>query len=173
MFESNPAISGVVREFASAACQRLFAAYGVQLVPASDENRAVDGIVLCGVLGFTGSEIRGSLLLAGTQGPFLRSRPAQGELRDWVGELTNQLLGRLKVQLLERGAHIALSTPVVLQGEHIAPLPRQVLIPLVFHCDDGVVLVWTHVESAPGYELGSTSEHAIRPTAEDEDALFF
>ncbi|MBN2192989.1 MAG: chemotaxis protein CheX [Polyangiaceae bacterium] len=173
MFGTNVSVGGAMRAMAATACEELFAAYGVSLRVSSDSNRPFDQIVLCGVLGFTGSQLRGSVLLAGTEGPFAVSRPAQGQVRDWVGELTNQLVGRLKNRLRERGAEIAPSTPVVLQGEHIAPLPRHLLIPLMFDCDQGVVLVWVHVETTPGFELMPAADGREDAGTPRDEAIFF
>lgn len=172
MFVANETATETVLDLVQGVCTDLFRAYGVDLTTAADSNRTVDGLVWCGVMGFAGSKLRGSVLLAGTEEPFSRSRPAQGELRDWVGELTNQLVGRLKLQLLERGTRIALSTPVVIQGEHVAPLPRRVLIPAAFTAVEGTVLVWVDVESKPDFELQVTPLKKIA-TAEEDEALFF
>jgi len=172
VFVANEVATETVLDLVQEVCTSLFQAYGVDLTAAADNNRSVDGLVWCGVMGFAGSEMRGSVLLAGTEGPFSRSRPAQGELRDWVGELTNQLVGRLKLQLLERGTRIALSTPVVLQGEHVAPLPRRVLIPAAFAGTEGTVLVWVDVETKADFQLRDAPLKKIA-AAEDDEALFF
>lgn len=77
-----------------------------------------------GIMGFGGVQMRGALLLsadvaalAGTH-PVTTSRAAvpEEELRDWSGELANQLLGRIKNQLLSYGLVIQLSTPTTISG---------------------------------------------------------
>merc|ERR1712146_853533 len=46
---------------------------------------------------------------------------------DWIGELANQLLGRLKNKLLSWNVEVALSTPVLVHGAQlsIASLQRK------------------------------------------------
>lgn len=171
MFEGNLEASGLVRSMMKDATVELFGDYKVKLDLVDDTGPEEGSVVLCGVMGFTGSLARGSCLLAGTEIPFNTSKPSRGVMRDWVGELTNQLVGRLKIKLLERGVEIALSTPVVLQGEHIAPLPRRTLIPLVFEANPGRVFVWVELETVPNFELSQKPTEAI--TTEEGDALFF
>ena len=76
-------------------------------------------------------------------------------MRDWVGELTNQLVGRLKSKLLARGIEIALTTPIVLSGVRLKPLPRGRLEPAVMHAKSGPILIWTEVESDADFAFGA------------------
>lgn len=46
------------------------------------------------------------------------------DLRDWVGEMTNQLLGRIKNKLLGHGLELLLSTPTVVYGCAV-DIPRE------------------------------------------------
>jgi hypothetical protein len=149
MYSENHDIGKLITELMGEACQALFEDYNTPLTRMPDVEAVSEQMILCGVMGFVGPDLRGSCLLAGTQDPFERSQPSKGTLRDWVGELTNQLMGRVKIRLLRRGTEIALTTPIVLQGEHIAPLPRQRLVPLVFKAEPGHILVWLEVESQP------------------------
>lgn len=171
MYVQNQRVSSVIDGIIGEVCKNLFEAYGVKLEAVERTMEEEQSLVLCGVLGFAGSAMRGSLLLAGTKTPFEQSRPVEGEMRDWVGELANQLVGRLKSRLLQRGVDIALSTPIVIQGEHIAPLPRQILQPAIFRAHDGLVAVWVDVETTPDFTLGEPIP--IEAPSEDGEALFF
>ena len=170
-FCENGEVANTVTEIIGSACQELFEAYGLPLTALTDADQVPGTLVLCGIMGFVGSGVRGACLLAGTREPFEKSRPSEGALRDWVGELTNQLMGRVKLKLLRRGAEIALTTPIVLQGEHIAPLPRQHLLPSIFAASAGHVLVWLELETKPGFELGVESDEELEPA--EGEALFF
>jgi CheY-specific phosphatase CheX len=86
-----------------------------------------------------------------------------------VGELANQLVGRLKAKLMARGATIALSTPVVLRGVKLSPLPRTEVEPVVFESPTGKVLVWLEVEIEDGFKLGE--ERALK--ASEGELLVF
>ena len=139
------------------ACRELFAQYGVQLRQVSDEDapRSPEFLV-CAVISFSGRHLRGTLVLALTEELPSRSNPLSkgGGVRDWVGELSNQLLGRIKMELLCHGVEIYLHLPAVLRGEHLAPLPRKALNPLKFVADTGAVAIWIELEMAPGFKIG-------------------
>jgi CheY-specific phosphatase CheX len=72
------------------------------------------------IIGLGGQKLRGSVVLSVPAPLLASSHPTGGgtpeELADWLSELANLLLGRLKVQLLERGISIELGTPVTLSG---------------------------------------------------------
>jgi len=85
--------------------------------------------------------IRGTLMLATTRSP-IEKLAAGGPIRDWVAELTNQLAGRIKHKLLARGVDILISTPLILRGEHLAPLPAHPITPFrLSDADGGLVCV--------------------------------
>jgi hypothetical protein len=145
----------------SSACVELFDAYGVSLQPLSGETgfRASDECIMSGVIGFVGKNVRGTCLLAGNDAPLEASCPPGGQLRDWVGELANQLVGRLKRKLLARGVEVALTTPLVLSGVRLQPLPRGRLTPSVLRASQGDVLVWIEVDVDQGFSLGDEFTH--------------
>jgi hypothetical protein len=127
--------------------------------------------LLSGVIGFVGPEVRGTCLLVGSRKPIEQSSPGKGRTRDWVGELTNQLVGRLKSKFVRRGLDVALTTPVVLSGVRLRPLPRtDQLEPRVFSAQSGAVMVWVEVEAGLGLTLGSTELDAA---ADEGDVLLF
>jgi CheY-specific phosphatase CheX len=153
-----------LEQFTAAACQDLFARYGVAVkqVAEGDEPLSPD-FLLCSVIGFSGRDIRGTLVLALTETLPEISNPVAGAARvagtqdptqrDWVGELSNQLLGRVKIELLRCGVEIYLNLPAVLRGKHLAPLPRTELKPLKFTLQGGAVAVWLEVETRPGFRI--------------------
>ncbi len=166
----NVQVSSELSNIAWDACVAMFKDYGVELEKIHYEDARAEEILYCGVMGFVGAKIRGSILLAATKTAVERSCPPNGVARDWTGELTNQLVGRVKTRLLARRVKTMLATPLVLQGEHIAPIPRRKLHPGCFSCNPGVVLVWVDVECDADFEFGGESE---KPPAGEGDALFF
>ena len=142
-----------VSKMAVNACIDLFGAYRVPLASAGAAWGESDRPLLSGVIGFVGSRVRGTCLLASTEPPIAASCPPGGRLRDWVGELTNQLMGRLKSKLVARDLSVELSTPIVLSGVKIQPLPKAKLEPTVLSAMHGEVLVWLEIETAPGFVL--------------------
>lgn len=152
------------------ACEELFGAYGVRLSTVRKSWGESDERLLSGSMGFVGRHLRGTCLLATTEKALADSCPAQGKLRDWIGELTNQLVGRLKTKLLGYGVEVFVTTPIVLSGVRIRPLPRGMLEPTVFSSTAGDVLVWVEVEADQGFALGSL--HPGRSNVEGEVILF-
>ena len=152
------------------ACTELFGAYGVGLAPTKKTWADDDERLLSGIMGFVGRHVRGTCLLATTEKTLVESCPTQGKLRDWIGELTNQLVGRLKTKLLGCGVEVFVTTPIVLSGVRIQPLPRGSLEPSVFSAPAGDVLVWVEVEAERDFALGSL--HPSRANSEGEVILF-
>lgn len=75
------------------------------------------------VIGFTGTHLRGALVVGSSRelatsliGESLARTPDDGDIADWVGEMSNLTLGRVKMLLSLRGVDLQLSTPVLLQG---------------------------------------------------------
>lgn len=96
----------------------LFESYGVKLeLDGSPAKAILPSVSLLSTIGFSSEALGGSLLLAVTNDLLQSSAPAaDANLADWSGELANQLLGRLKNQLLRYGVVVNLALPVVLSG---------------------------------------------------------
>jgi len=164
-------VQRLVETSAQEACANLFEAYGVPLEPADPNASVEDTLLFTAIIGFSGPGLRGTCILTSTERPLQRSNPAGGSLRDWIAELVNQLVGRVKNLLLQRGAEVYVTTPVVIRGEHLAPLPRFVLKPQAFAATDGgKVFLWVEVEADPGFQLSESPIPA--PAAEGETLLF-
>jgi CheY-specific phosphatase CheX len=175
-------VQHLFEQVASAACEELFARYGVDVQRAGDADRPTSpDFLLCSVIGFTGRDVRGALVLALTEEIYGLSNPVAGAAagasagrasqRDWVGELSNQLLGRIKIELLRRGVEIYLNLPAVLLGQHLAPLPRPKLNPLKFVVANGAAAVWIELEARPGFKVDAAASDDQGPAA--GDALLF
>ncbi|MEO7037177.1 MAG: chemotaxis protein CheX [Polyangiaceae bacterium] len=165
MFIERSETTRAIQALAAAACTELMQAYGVQLNPTLGWADS-DQVMFSGVMGFVGDSVRGTCLLAAAQGTVEAAAPKGASARDWVGELSNQLVGRLKAKLMARGATIAVSTPVVLRGVRVSPLPRTDVEPVVFESTAGKVLVWLEVEIDDGFQLGE-----VRPLKASEGEL--
>lgn len=156
-------------------CRELFSAYGLEVQPRGrNEFPSPEQLVHCGVMGFGGRELRGALVLAATREPLEHTNPGAATLQgDWMCELANQLMGRVKNRLLTLGVEIHLATPAGLSGENLAPSPAMLRSPQVFAAANGFVCVWIDCEMAEGFELPT----AISPEAEapmlEGDALLF
>jgi hypothetical protein len=171
MLSENDAVSARVSLLAAQACAELFDAYGVPLTPVESAFESLDESIMSGVMGFVGTRLRGTCLLTSAEGPIKASCPAGNRSRDWIGELTNQLVGRLKTKLIARGVEVFLTTPIVLTGARIRPVPRGVLEPTLFVSPLGNVMVWVEAES--GRDLTLSTEAPMHQPGGEGDILLF
>lgn len=156
-------------------CRELFSAYQLDVNPRDRSDfPATEQLAVCGVMGFGGKLMRGALVLAATREPLERTNPVgSGSQRDWVCELANQLMGRVKNQLLSLGVEILLATPAGLSGENLSPAPGKLRAPQVFAAANGFVVVWIDCEYAEGFELRLTpSAHYEAAIPEGGSVLF-
>ena len=155
-------------------CIKLFADYKLDM-HAREPGEAFEPerFLLCGIIGFTAKQVKGALVLATTREPLDRTNPDAGPShRDWICELANQLLGRVKNQMLSRGVEIFPSTPIALRGEHLSPVLEQSLVAELFTAERGVVCVWMDCEFAEDFELSDETACSVPPIAEGEAVLF-
>jgi CheY-specific phosphatase CheX len=152
------------------ACRSLFDAYGVTLESTDGADTTQAKVLLCGVVGFAGPGIRGTCILAATEEPISKSIPVSGSLRDWIAELSNQLVGRIKNKLLGYGAEVYITSPAVVRGEHLAAPSNCAIKPLSFATAGGNVFVWVDVETDESFTLINPPEP---PGASEGEALLF
>jgi CheY-specific phosphatase CheX len=168
----------VFEQVTAAACEDLFSRYGVTVRRADERDEPVTPeFFLCSVIGFTGRDARGTLVLALTEDLSGLSNPVGAAnrgattdrviQRDWVGELSNQLLGQIKIELLRRGVEIYMNLPTVLQGQHLAPLPRRQLQPLKFTLGNGAAAVWIELETRQGFKIAPAASVEEGPAPGD------
>lgn len=158
-----------IRRLAAEAGVELFRAYGVELAVAPEGWVETDELLLSGVMGFVEEHLSGTCVLAAPKDALMATAPEGARPRDWVGELTNQLVGRLKSKLMGLGLTVAVSTPVVLAGIKLSPLPRGDASPSVYSSPGGRVLVWLEVEVDPAFVWGTPEESL----AQEGDFLVF
>ncbi|HEY6038108.1 MAG TPA: chemotaxis protein CheX [Kofleriaceae bacterium] len=165
MSEVYDSIARLVEE----SCIALFSDYRIAI--ARSEERAQSEVAFCGVIGFTGPDMRGSLMLACSREPLVLAQiSGDAMMRDWLAELTNQLLGRVKNRLLAFGTVIHSALPVVLAGERIAPISTQPLGHL-FTADGGVVSVWFDTELRDDFVLAPVDNPA--PIGREGETILF
>jgi CheY-specific phosphatase CheX len=172
----------LLKDVTAAAAQELFGRYGVTVRCADEGDVPISPeFFLCAVIGFSGRDLRGTLVLALTEELSGMSNPVAAARagstadpqtqRDWVGELSNQLLGKIKLELLRYGVEIYVNLPAVLHGQHLAPLPRARLKPLKFTVSSSAAAVWLETETRPGFKIQSTP--TADPGPAPGDALLF
>jgi hypothetical protein len=155
--------------------QELFSAYGLDVTPRSrDDFPSPEDLALCGVMGFGGKQMRGALVLASTREPLEITNPGGlTSQRDWICELANQLMGRVKNRLVALDVEIWLSTPAGLTGENLCPMPGKLRAPQVFAANTGFVCVWIDCELSDGFELPASPSSVVEPAMSEGEALIF
>jgi CheY-specific phosphatase CheX len=152
--------------------EELFATYGLTatpITPRSDHESL--NVKMASIIGFTGQKLRGTMMLAISAVPLARSKASDVADRDWLAELGNQLLGRLKNRLARYDVDITMSTPLVIHGERLSPTMHGDHAPYRWLLPDGEANVWFDVEFSPDFELRESST-ATEVVAEGESMLF-
>jgi hypothetical protein len=164
-----------LNEIANCRCLDLFGSYGLALKPVPISAAPPVPLLYCGVIGFSGEGIRGSLAVGSSANLLRDSNPLHDAAsRDWAGELANQLMGHIKGQLLAHGVTVYLSTPTVLRGEHLRVKTSTAAPPLLFtdQHDHGLVSLWLDVETGPGLRFNDR-EDATGAGLEAGETLLF
>ena len=164
-------LEDILKAAIPAATQSVLTNHGVSIIGKSNRV-SVYGVVA--VIGFSGDDFGGALGFA-AEGNFVKA--AYGEensvLSDsWIGEISNQLVGRLKSALLSYGIVIRLAIPMVLHGLDIKV--RQSDSQLIqYRCDSehGGACVWVDANwnIHQSVRLAGADE---QPQAEGELTLF-
>ncbi len=123
------------------------------------EGSVVADLTIITVIGFVGPGLVGSLGLATSEQTLERlHRRDRGrdsddcDRGDWLRELANQVLGRLKAHLLFRGLRIRLALPQSIRGMRLSPDQAQARrLSWSASCgDDGPLLAWLELERSEG-----------------------
>jgi hypothetical protein len=151
----------------------LFRAYDVALEPTDlAAFKAEQPVTLVSVIGFAGRHVSGTLVLGATDEPLARSKPKLASERDWIAELANQLLGRIKNKAMRSGIEFYAMPPAVVSGSHLAPVTSRVdFKPWVFATPGGIVCLWIEVFAAP--EMQTDDELASAEIPAEGDILLF
>lgn len=163
-------VHDALRDLLAAKAHELFADYGVRCEVVNTPYTADREV--CGILGFTGDRLCGSVVLSATPDAISSSNPiGDGATRGWVAEMTNQLVGRFKNALLRSGVEVVMSIPVVLTAAQLVPMPQVALAPARFAVGTGFLTVWLEVEVDSDLVLGEPSADMVI-AAEGETMLF-
>lgn len=145
----------------------------------ADPRFPADTPVIVAVLGFTSDEMKGSLLMAADLDWAAATHPTGAEadqqaLRDWMGEIANMVLGRVKNRLIRRTVVLNMATPTAIVGRDLdIPSPRTSEQRWSRFVQEGhQVLARFDVVTSDGYELPPESADAEESAAEGELMLF-
>jgi CheY-specific phosphatase CheX len=156
----------------------LFDAYGIRAGFQGAIESPPQDTELAGSIGLVGAGISGSILVATTAAVLRATGQTDGSREstcDWVGELANQLAGRLKNQLLRYGVELNVSTPVVIEGKalQVRGARRSSTRFFRLESDHGCIAVGIDMKSAPGLELNLAMDPEPEADTVEGDLLLF
>jgi hypothetical protein len=140
-------LADVLKDIARTAVVDVFSTYGIRLrprpepapTPALVEASAGGAAIVAAVVGFNATDFRGTTLLATTFDLAADARPPGQRaivlspnsasdwifVRDWVGELCNQTMGRIKNKIGRYGIAFNVSPPASFSGSSLVfALPK-------------------------------------------------
>jgi len=144
----------------------LLAQTNPEFEPLSRETTpALDSV---GVVGFVGPVIRG-MFYVGMAGEGIRELRAD-LYEDWIGELANQLAGRVKNQLSRHGVSYDISPPITVRGERLS-VTAAAQVARGYVCSVGECWIWVLLDVLQVVELKPASENE-EPVNEGELLIF-
>lgn len=159
----------------------LFENMGISIEPVIGGDAPAQGDSYAASVGYTAGTARGALSVRASTRLVTLCHPAasdaselsEGAIADWVGELSNQLLGRVKNRLLRHGLEIQLSTPVVVRGRDLCQARlngSQCVVEQPFHFGEDTLFVCFQIDGE--FHLEDESPETESPYVEGDVALF-
>jgi CheY-specific phosphatase CheX len=168
----------LIDEMVTASTLELFASMGIDLESAAEVDRPGEFVA---VIGFSGESVRGAVGLA-LRGDLvanaLRRSGADAAVRgacdDFVAELANQLLGRVKNKMLRYGTELALALPMVLRGIELRLVGAggENVWAYCFSSTDGGVSVWFDARFDQSFQLELQDNPELEGAPEGEMMMF-
>jgi CheY-specific phosphatase CheX len=155
---NDTAVATLLTSLGQEACTSLFEAYGVDLHATAWDAMPRGALTLSAIVGFGGKAIQGTCVLAATDAAIEETKQVDVPLREWIAELGNQLVGRIRNRLLSHGVEVYQTATVVLRSESMAPLPSRAFVPLAFESATGQVFVWVDIETEAGFCFGEPAQ---------------
>ncbi len=179
LFSMNQESLQRIDGFLESSLIELFASHGTDLGPSSDRGGGIDSPIAA-TIGFTSACMHGVLVLtaardlvAATLPANLKSGEAGDEIAaDWTGELSNQMLGRLKNRFHAVGIDISLSTPIVFVGKEMRHYSQEADIQRALYFAEGRVMAEFHADMERDFEIADQGSESSSAPPEGE-ILFF
>lgn len=178
--------SMVLRQHVVQGARDTFSAYAIDVdLDEGDPCELAHDHQVVTFIGFGGSQLRGTLTIMAPQTLWLRTypipwapgaEPSQNDILDWCGEVVNQVLGRIKNQLMRHGVELQVSTPKAMHASHltISKSAQQSVCMLRSGVGKGAVVgVWFDAAVDQPGPLFSTPGAAEPEPAGEGDLLLF
>ena len=169
--ETCDGVSGVIQEIVCKGAMEVLQAHQMAPRPASDTG----DLTLASIIGFSGEDIQGALGMATTHQTLSAAHLAStgrkagpGEENDWLRELANQVMGRVKGGLLAQGVKVTIALPQTVQGMCLSPDERRRnrVAWTSLHVSGGLFLTWVDLEVFDGLRLGGKAAEMAVPAGE-------
>ena len=172
----TPENLAVFDEVVRSSAVELFEHYGLPALPAGEpetpQARKAE-VAFAAVIGFAGEDARGNLTLAVGEQVLSQTAPEAKE-NDWIGELSNQFLGRVKNKLLRYGMVIEVTPPLVVSGKSVrlSGLRTSTVRLHTFNTDSGEIRAWFRVQLEEGVTMALTDNPDFQAPDEGELVMF-
>lgn len=184
MNNSNGGVREVVESLFEQAGTEVLSPAGLSLdsviLEASACTKQVVGDSVLSVLSAAGNGIK---LLSSINANFstlealypLGKNPTADELRDWCGELNNQLVGAAKNQMLAYDCKVMMGLPTLIQGENLASIGSSdaCISKRVFLSPEGEVITYLSTMIDPAFEIMDTPDESLTGLTEGGELSFF
>jgi len=167
-----------LREEVTRAALELFASYGIRFFVAQPGTEvgapasASPPVGLLGVCGFGGPTFTGHVIFGASEGTLSRSNNTLSSRDDWMAELANQFLGRIKNQLLRNGIHVQRVPPVVINGATVS-FAGNSAGGASLTLADGQDWVLIRLDSQPSTDDASPTEEPANDVMREGDMVLF
>lgn len=180
MSSETAGVIAEINELYAEASRELLETYGLSDKPYAEPPKDAS---LCSVLSANGdgiklvSVLQPEMRLLTNLYPGASDSLSREEIEDWCGEVNNQLVGRLKNKLLDRGCEVMLGLPSLVVGKELsAARPRDAITEqLHFGTDGGSLWAYHALQVDPEFKLlpvGMMPEAASGLMREGEFSLF-
>jgi hypothetical protein len=164
-------------------CQEFLGAYDVagEMIALPDTPRAIGGASMCSSLSATGEGIKllsilqlEEKLLIGLH-PSGTSSVSRRDLEDWCGEISNQIVGRLKNKLLRHGFEVSLGLPSVVVGKELNTVTPAESVVGRYQCDSprGRIAFIVATLLAPGFVLAARAPQESKNVMQEGTVALF
>lgn len=177
-----PKIPSRLKQQLTQSTEDFFKTSGVSEVSAVSQANAVS-FQWTGIIGLAGDQIQGSLAVSCTQDLLNKTHPNHAlgmpvgpdDLVDWLGEIANQVLGRLKNLTLEYDLSFSLSAPNVVKGQALEIQDQgKRSVEKLYFLADGLPLLVTLIATLPAqFDYDAASKIEKKGNITEGDGFLF
>ncbi len=184
MKNTNNAVREVVESLFESAMVDVFSPVGLALNGVIDDasscSKQVIGDSVLSVLSASGNGIQ---ILCSINAGFstleglypMGKNPSSDELRDWCGELNNQIVGAAKNHMLAYDCKVLMGLPTLIQGENLASVNSSdaLISKRTFLSAEGEIITYLSTVIEPGFKILDTPDESLTGLTQGGELDFF